>query len=89
MIVILITVGQAGGNHLNNNGGGSNYICSPNDPDNGIPYSYHNDVLYGAENGIAGSNTVNHLDWIIYTIETSRVLYVDVVGLIEEGQTIQ
>ena len=46
-------------------------------------------MLHGAEYGIAESNTVNHLDWIIYTIETSRVLYVDVVGLIEEGQTIQ
>jgi hypothetical protein len=49
MIVILIIVGQAGGNYYTNKGGGSNYLCLPNDPDNGKPYSYANDVLYGAE----------------------------------------
>ena len=47
--VILIIVGQAGGNYYTNRGGGSNYLCLPNDPDNGKPYSFANDVLYGAE----------------------------------------
>jgi len=46
---MLIIVGQAGGNHYSNKGGGSNYLCLPNDPDNGKPYSYANDVLYGVE----------------------------------------
>jgi hypothetical protein len=41
--------GQAGGSDHLNKGGGSNYLCLPNDPDNGKPYSYSNDVLYGAE----------------------------------------
>ena len=56
MVVILIIVGQAGGNQFSNKGGGSNYLCLPNDPDNGKPYSYANDVLYGAEYEVAGSS---------------------------------
>ena len=46
MMVMLIIVGQAGGNEHMNKGGGSNYLCLPNDPDNGKPYSFANDVLY-------------------------------------------
>jgi hypothetical protein len=49
MMTMLILEGQAGGNHYNNKGGASNYLCLPNDPDNGKPYSYANDVLYGVE----------------------------------------
>ena len=49
MMVMLIIVGQAGGNSHANKGGGSNYLCLPNDPDNGKPYSYANDVLYGTK----------------------------------------
>jgi hypothetical protein len=56
MIVICIIVGQAGGNQHTNKGGGSNYLCLPNDPDNGKPYSYANDVLYGAEYQVSGSS---------------------------------
>jgi len=41
--------GQAGGNIYTNKGGGSNYLCLPNDPDNGKSYSFDNDVLYGGE----------------------------------------
>jgi len=52
MMVMLII---AGGNYYNNKGGGSNYLCLPNDPDNGKPYSYANDVLYGAEYEVGGS----------------------------------
>ena len=51
----LVYSGQAGGNYYNNKGGGSNYLCLPNDPDNGKPYSYANDVLYGAEYEVSGS----------------------------------
>ena len=55
MMVMLIIVGQAGGNYYTNKGGGSNYLCLPNDPDNGKPFSYANDVLFGAEYEVAGS----------------------------------
>ena len=55
MMAMLIIEGQAGGNNQVNKGGGSNYLCLPNDPDNGKPYSYNNDVLYGAEYEVAGS----------------------------------
>ena len=54
MVVILIIVVQAGGNHYNNKWGGSNYLCLPNDPYNGKPYSNPNDVLYGAEYEVRG-----------------------------------
>ena len=49
MMTMLILEGQAGGNRFNNKGGGSNYLCLPNDPDNGKPFSFANDVLYGVE----------------------------------------
>ena len=62
MVVILTIVGQVGGNQYNNNGGGSNYLCLPNDPDNGKPYSYANDVLYGAEYRGDGSSKLSGLD---------------------------
>jgi hypothetical protein len=39
----------SGGNYYTNKGGGTNYLCLPNDPDNGKPWSYANDVLYGGE----------------------------------------
>jgi hypothetical protein len=38
MVVILIIVGQAGGNHYNNEGDGSNYLCLPND----FPFGFNN-----------------------------------------------
>ena len=62
MVVMLIIVGQAGGNLYTNKGGGSNYLCLPNDPDNGKPYSYANDVLYGAEYEVGGSRKLSGLD---------------------------
>jgi hypothetical protein len=55
MMIILIIVGQAGGNLHTNKGGGSNHLCLPNDPDNGKPYSYANDVLYGTEYEVSGA----------------------------------
>ena len=51
----LVYSGQAGGNDHLNKGGGSNYLCLPNDPDNGKPYSYANDALYGAEYELNGN----------------------------------
>jgi hypothetical protein len=42
---MLLVLGQAGGNYYTNKGGGSNYLCLPNDPDNGKPYSFPNDVV--------------------------------------------
>ena len=47
--------GQAGGSDHLKKGGGSNYLCLPNDPDNGKPYSYDNDALYGAEYELGGN----------------------------------
>ena len=49
MLEMLIIVGQAGGNHYANKGGGSNYLCLLNDPDNGQSYSFASDVLFGVE----------------------------------------
>jgi hypothetical protein len=49
MMPMLILEDQAGGKHYTNKWGGSNYFCLPNDPDNGKPYPYHSDVLYGVE----------------------------------------
>ena len=62
MMIILIIVRQAGGNHYLNKGGGRNYLCLPNDPDNGKPYSYTNDVLYGAEYEVDGNSKPSGLD---------------------------
>ena len=61
MVVMLIIVGQAGSNYFNNKGGGSNYLCLPNDPDNGKPYSLDNDVLYGVEYEVSGSSKTSGL----------------------------
>ena len=70
MIIMLIIVGQAGGNHYSNKGACSNNLCLQNDPDNGELYSYANDVLYGVE-----------YDAIVYPTgfpNKPLVLYVDV-----------
>ncbi|XP_052065605.1 short-chain collagen C4-like isoform X3 [Mytilus californianus] len=45
----LVYTGQAGGNRYNHNGGGVNYLCLPNDPENGEHQSFVNSQLYGAE----------------------------------------
>ena len=55
MVAILVIAGQAGGNYYTNKGGGSNYLCLPNDLYNGKPYSYANDVLNRAEHKVSGS----------------------------------
>ena len=51
-----------GGSQHNNKGGDSNYLCLPNDPDNGKPYSYTSDVLYGTEHDTGGSAKPSGLD---------------------------
>ena len=56
MMVMLIIVGQSGGNYFTNKGGDSNYLCLPSDPDNCKPYSLDNDVLYGVEYEVGGSS---------------------------------
>jgi len=70
---MLIIVGQAGGNHFNNKGDGSNYLCLPNDPDNGKPYSFANDVLYGAEYETSSSLKPSGLDTLFQKDVTCAV----------------
>ena len=41
--------GQAGGSFYKANGGGSNYLCLPDIPENGRPTSFGNNQLFGAE----------------------------------------
>lgn len=45
----MIVLGQAGGNHPLHKGGGSNYLCLPNDPENGQFQPHDNHVLFGVE----------------------------------------
>ncbi|CAC5416595.1 unnamed protein product [Mytilus coruscus] len=47
--VELVYTGQVGGNSNSNKGGGVNYLCLPNDPENGKSLSRDNDQLFGAE----------------------------------------
>ncbi|CAG2191391.1 unnamed protein product [Mytilus edulis] len=43
----MIYTGQVGGNAHSHKGGGLNYLCLPNDPENGQHQSYDNDQVYG------------------------------------------
>ncbi|XP_076114211.1 short-chain collagen C4-like [Mytilus galloprovincialis] len=45
----IVYTGQVGGNDHQSKGGGVNYLCLPNDPENGQHQSYSNDQVYGAE----------------------------------------
>ncbi|XP_063399721.1 short-chain collagen C4-like [Mytilus trossulus] len=45
----LVYTGQAGGNKYNNEGGGVNNLCLPNDPENGEHQLYDNSQVHGAE----------------------------------------
>ncbi|CAG2242057.1 unnamed protein product [Mytilus edulis] len=51
----IVYTGQVGGNLYTNKGGGVNYLCLPNDPENGQHQSYGNDQLYGGEYEIFSS----------------------------------
>ncbi|VDI27280.1 Hypothetical predicted protein [Mytilus galloprovincialis] len=45
----IIYTGQVGGNSHANRGGGVNYLCLPNDPENGQHQPYGNAQVYGSE----------------------------------------
>lgn len=47
--------GQAGGNHYTHKGGGVNYLCLPNNPENGEPFSAATNQIFGAEYELASS----------------------------------
>ncbi|XP_052066720.1 short-chain collagen C4-like [Mytilus californianus] len=45
----IVYTGQVGGNDHESKGGGVNYLCLPNDPENGQHQSYNNNQVYGGE----------------------------------------
>ncbi|XP_052066716.1 short-chain collagen C4-like [Mytilus californianus] len=47
--VALVYTGQVGGNKYTHSGGGVNYLCLPNDPENGEHQPYGNPQVYGGE----------------------------------------
>ncbi|CAG2244672.1 unnamed protein product [Mytilus edulis] len=47
--VDIVYTGQVGGNQYTHKGGGVNYLCLPNDPENGHHQSYDNDQVHGGE----------------------------------------
>ncbi|OPL33918.1 hypothetical protein AM593_02678, partial [Mytilus galloprovincialis] len=47
--VDIVYTGQVGGNQHSYRGGGVNYLCLPNDPQNGQHQSYDNDQVHGGE----------------------------------------
>ncbi|XP_076110832.1 uncharacterized protein LOC143079401 isoform X1 [Mytilus galloprovincialis] len=65
----IVYTGQVGGNYYTNKGGGSNWLCLPNDPENGKAYSYSNDGLYGAEYQINSSNNPSGFPASLYDKE--------------------
>ncbi|CAG2218568.1 unnamed protein product [Mytilus edulis] len=48
--------GQVGGNNYLTKGGGVNYLCLPNDPENGRHQSSSNDQVYGTEYRLGSSS---------------------------------
>ncbi|CAG2245562.1 unnamed protein product [Mytilus edulis] len=52
---VCVISGQVGGNGYRNKGGGSNYLCLPNDPKNGLHQSYSNDQIYGSKYELSSS----------------------------------
>ncbi|XP_063442191.1 short-chain collagen C4-like [Mytilus trossulus] len=65
----IVYSGQTGGNYYTNNGGGSNWLCLPNDPENGNVSSNSNDGLYGAEYQINSSNNPSGFPTNLYNKE--------------------
>ncbi|CAC5369145.1 unnamed protein product [Mytilus coruscus] len=47
--VDIVYTGQVGGNQYTYKGGGVNYLCLPNDPENGQHQSYDHDQVHGGE----------------------------------------
>ncbi|XP_071119846.1 short-chain collagen C4-like [Mytilus edulis] len=52
----MVYTGQVGGNLYTNKGGGVNYLCLPNDPENGPHQAYSNDQVYGSEYKLSSSS---------------------------------
>lgn len=55
MYIYFCILGQVGGNQHTSKGGGVNYLCLPNDPENGEPNKGGNVQLFGAEYQIDSS----------------------------------
>ncbi|XP_071123266.1 uncharacterized protein [Mytilus edulis] len=53
--VEMVYTGQAGGNQYTHKGGGVNYLCLPNNPENGEPFSAATNQIFGAEYELASS----------------------------------
>ncbi|CAC5363173.1 unnamed protein product [Mytilus coruscus] len=51
----IVYSGQVGGNDHTTKGGGVNYLCLPNDPENGQHQSFGNDQIFGGEYRISSS----------------------------------
>ncbi|VDI70608.1 Hypothetical predicted protein, partial [Mytilus galloprovincialis] len=51
-----VYTGQAGGNYQAHKGGGVNYLCLPNDPENGQHQSYDNAQGYGGEYEVSSTS---------------------------------
>ncbi|XP_071119843.1 short-chain collagen C4-like [Mytilus edulis] len=51
-----VYTGQAGGNYQTHKGGGVNYLCLPNDPENGQHQSYDNAQVYGGEYEVSSTS---------------------------------
>ncbi|XP_052064598.1 short-chain collagen C4-like [Mytilus californianus] len=51
----IVYTGQVGGTQYGYRGGGVNYLCLPNDPENGQHQSYGNNQVYGSEYQLSSS----------------------------------
>ncbi|XP_063398943.1 short-chain collagen C4-like [Mytilus trossulus] len=51
----IVYTGQVGGTQYGYRGGGVNYLCLPNDPENGQHQSYDNNQVYGSEYQLSSS----------------------------------
>ncbi|XP_052066723.1 short-chain collagen C4-like [Mytilus californianus] len=51
----IVYTGQVGGNGHERKGGGVNYLCLPNDPENGQHQSYDNNQVHGGEYELGSS----------------------------------
>lgn len=55
-MIFFCLLGQAGGNYQTHKGGGVNYLCLPNDPENGQHQSYDNAQVYGGEYEVSSTS---------------------------------
>ncbi|VDI45170.1 Hypothetical predicted protein [Mytilus galloprovincialis] len=54
--VDMVYTGQVGGNHYSHKGGGVNYLCLPNNPENGKAFKTDNTQLFGTEYETTGGH---------------------------------